>query len=74
MSDSKSVNSNESSDQEMLDIVDQPSFQASMKDASMKSASNKSRGPKKIQPLWSRVIDVDFNESDDKMGYDIEKD
>ena len=63
-----------SSDQEMLDIVDQPSYQASLNDASMKSVSKKSRGPKKIEPQWSRVIDVDLNGDDDNKGHDIAED
>jgi hypothetical protein len=74
MSSSKSNEGSSSSDQEMVDIVDEPSYQASLQNASMKSVSNKKRGPKKIPPQWSRVIDADFDYSDGNVGYNIETD
>jgi len=58
----------------MLDIVDQPSYQASLKDASMKSVSVKSRGPKKIPPQWSRVIDIEDLGDDEHIGHVIARD
>ena len=74
MSRSQSGKDSSSSDQEMLDIVDQPSYQASLKDASMKSVSIKSRGPKKIPPQWSRVIDIEDLGDDEHVGHVIAPD
>ena len=58
----KSEANKESSDEEMLDIVDQPSFQESVKDASMKSVKSSKRGRPSIPLKWTRIMDVDAAE------------
>jgi len=47
-----------SEDEEMLDLVDQPSYQEAVEDAVMKSASSGKRGRKAVPPQWSRVINT----------------
>jgi len=72
--DIKSQGSKDSSDQEMLDLVDQPSFQASMKDASMKSVKSSKRGRPRIPLKWSRIIDVDEINHKRHKGFEIDED
>jgi len=70
----KSEANKESSDEEMLDIVDQPSFQESVKDASMTSASSGKRGRPRIPLKWSRIIDVDSVDGIKPKAFDIDDD
>ena len=74
MRGNKSEDEHDSSDQEMLDLVDDPSFQQSIKDASMKSGTSSKRGRPKIPLKWSRIIDVDAADGARLMGFNIDED
>ena len=74
MRGNKSEDEHDSSDQEMLDLVDDPSFQQSIKDASMKSGASSKRGRPKIPLKWSRIIDVDAADGARLVGFNIDED
>ena len=58
---SKTSESDDLNDQEMLDVADQLSFQPQMIDVSMASRSVSSRGPKKIPEQWCRVVSMELD-------------
>ena len=63
MSVFKDESSSSVSDQEMLDLADQPSFLEGQADLAMKSANSSKRGRKPLPIQWSRIIDMQDLES-----------
>ena len=64
----------DSSDQEMLDLVDQPSFLQDQADANMVSQSSSRRGRKKIPIKWTRFIECATSTEPEVQLYPIEDD
>jgi len=70
----KSDNSDASSDHEMVDLADDPSFIEGQVDEAMKSVKSSQRGRKPLPIRWSRLIDLQNPEAQTAEGFDIEED
>ena len=64
-------NSSNSGDVEMVDLVDQPSFQEEQQDVLMGTRSVSSRGAKKIPNQWTRIISMNDDQDEQIPTYSI---
>jgi len=70
----KSNQSSSQSDQEMVDLADDPSFQAGLDNVTMKSNQSSRRGPKPVPASWSRIIDFSNPSEVTIDGFKIQED
>ncbi len=71
---SSSSDSSMSSNEEILDLADDPSQLHHGEDVVMLSASSTQKGRRKIPHMWTRIVTDQMNLADLQSGYEVEVD